>query len=74
MMRHVDRLETYQGAARDERPYGDRSESGWRVNDMKGETDHRCHKLSPRKRTGGTPVGSSGRIALRREHCGVQKQ
>jgi hypothetical protein len=32
------------------------------------ETDHRCHKHSPRKRNGGMPVGHSGRIALWRNN------
>jgi hypothetical protein len=33
-----------------------------------GKTDHRLYKHSLRKReNGGTPVGFSGRIALRRE-------
>jgi hypothetical protein len=36
----------------------------------KGETDRRYCKHSPRKRRhGGTPVGHSGQIALRREQC-----
>jgi hypothetical protein len=37
-----------------------------------GETDHRRRKHSPRRRRNyGTPVGRSGRIALRREQCDV---
>jgi hypothetical protein len=43
-----------------------------RATGNKGETDHRRHKHCPRKRrNGGTPVGHSGRMALRREKCGV---
>jgi hypothetical protein len=38
-----------------------------------GETDYRCWKRSPCKRiNGGTPVGYSGRAALRREQCDME--
>jgi hypothetical protein len=43
-----------------------------RATGKEGETKHRRHKHSPRDRSnGGTPVGYSGRIILRREHRGV---
>jgi hypothetical protein len=42
------------------------------VNQKKGETDHRQHKhIRQKRRKGGTPVGYSGRTALRREKCSV---
>jgi hypothetical protein len=38
---------------------------GNRAMGKEGETNHRCHKHSPRKRrNGGMPVGYSGRINL----------
>jgi hypothetical protein len=42
-----------------------------RATGKEGESDHRRHKHSSWKRNGSTPVGYSGRIALRREHCGI---
>jgi hypothetical protein len=37
-----------------------------------GEANHRCHKHIPQKRRNGSmPVGHLGRIALRREECGI---
>jgi hypothetical protein len=62
---HLDRLAPYQRAIRDERPYGGSSRSSWRGITMRnepqeGESDHRHHKHSPRKRRkGGMPVGYS---------------
>jgi hypothetical protein len=42
-------------------------------NGEEGETKHRHRNHNPRKRRNdGTPVGYFGRIALRREQCGVQ--
>jgi hypothetical protein len=36
------------------------------------ETKHRRRKQSPQeRRNGGTPVGHSGRIALKREQCHI---
>jgi hypothetical protein len=50
-------------------------ESNHRENRATGkevEADHIRHKHSPRKRrNGGTPVGCSGRITLRRERYGM---
>jgi hypothetical protein len=44
-----------------------------RATGEKGETDHRRHKHGPwTRRNGGTPVGYSGQIALRRKQCGIQ--
>jgi hypothetical protein len=42
-----------------------------RATGKEGETDHRRHKHSPRKRNGGTPVDYSGQMALRREQCAM---
>jgi hypothetical protein len=42
-----------------------------RATRKESEADHRSHKHSPRKRNGGTPVGYSGRTALRREQYGM---
>jgi hypothetical protein len=50
----------------------------WRQHDVKllfSEAGHRRHKHRRRESTnGGTPVGYSGRIALRREQCGIFAQ
>jgi hypothetical protein len=43
-----------------------------RATGKEGETDHRHHKHSPlKRRNDGTPVGYSGRVALRREKCNM---
>jgi hypothetical protein len=70
-----DRPTPDQGDAWDERSQGGSCGGGWRVNTAEkpshgkqGETDHRRRKHSPRRRrNGGTRVGHSGRIALRRD-------
>jgi hypothetical protein len=37
-----------------------------------GETKHRCRNRRTRKRNGGTPVGHSGRMTLRRKQCDMK--
>jgi hypothetical protein len=68
---HLDRLASYQGAARDERPYGESGCSGWRI--VAARREDRLQKTSraqsPEGRNGDAPLGYSGRIALRREQC-----
>jgi hypothetical protein len=80
MMVHLDRLAPYQGRARDKWPWGGSSGSSWRV--ITGRNGPRGRKVRPMtditsialriKEEMVTPVGYLGRIALRREQCGMQ--
>jgi hypothetical protein len=76
MMVHIDRLAPHQGSSRDEWPLERSSRSSWRVITTRSEPRGRKARsitdvtsTATKRRNGGTPVGYSERIALRREQC-----